>query len=167
MARYGECQHRTKYQVRHFIWALLSPFCQIPFQMKGATGKAEDISRSSEYVAPDLSSTGIITHTSHRKMQRGPARIEQMYIPACPVTAIVCSPLLSRSTVAPSKPSTRKLTKRAQVKVKVSDWAGETVLGLKHGQSLTVDLHRAQPAFQTVNEFKYRKALEAEIFFLR
>lgn len=65
-----------------------------------------------------------------------------MYIPAC-----LSQPrhvlLLSCSTVAPTELSTGKPTKRTLAKVRGRDSAGETVLGLKDGESLTVDLHSA------------------------
>lgn len=66
-----------------------------------------------------------------------------MYIPAC--LSQLCPPIVLLRLV----------------KVRVRDSAGVAVLGLKDGQSLTVDLHRGQLLHQPLNELKFRSALAA------
>lgn len=100
--------------------------------------------------ASDLSSTAIIIDTSGKCSEVAQGYRDYISLLVCHSYVL----LLSCSTVAPSEPQGNGL--RGLVKVRVRDSAGEAVLGLKDGQSLTVDLHTGQLAHQTLVELKFR-----------
>lgn len=76
-----------------------------------------------------------------------------MYIPACP--SLLCPTFVA--TLAPSKPNTKKPPERTDEGESEISSSSEAALGLKDGQSLTVDLPRGQVAHQTL-ELKFRNA---------
>lgn len=99
--------NRTKKQVGHFIWALLSLLPNpIPYEMRHIFG---NINLSQHWIlAPDLSSTGIIIDTSGKCRKAAQGYREHISLLVCHSYIL----LLSCSTVAPSEPNRRKQTKR-------------------------------------------------------